>query len=413
MHPPANQLPALSLPPERAPFSSFWARLAAFAIDCGALYLGARLLDRGARLALLELNPWLPYAGHLLAFLYFWIGNGPLTGGRTLGKLVMSLQTVGADGHPLGWKAAARRAAIQQFVFFIHDPERFAMGFPPSLAYGALMGFILLGTASLVESIVLAALVGFHPHKQGWHDLWAGSFVTAAPLPPAFTQTLVAPADFFAGHRRTAMLRLSLVFWVLATATLLIQPIQIYLQPQLRAVAHTLVRLNEELPLRPYVLVERDFPSAPVRRDFLEAAARVRESARIAGEAVPTTDSLRARVLDRGGSDGETIVALLYRERGVWSPQDLQEPGLREAVSRLRAQLWREWRAQPPAAADHATSAPLVARQFSAQLIEPFLLFLHNGSMPRARVHGPADPAAGALVFEPIAPEAEDRPAQR
>jgi len=129
----------------------------------------------------------------------------------------------------------------------------------------------------------------------------------------------------------------------------------------------------------------------------------VRESARIAGEAVPTTDSLRARVLDRGGSDGETIVALLYRERGVWSPRTSRSPACARRSAGCAPTLARMARATP-AAADHATKRPLVARQFSAQLIEPFLLFLHNGSMPRARVHGPADPAAGALVFEPIAP---------
>ncbi len=83
--------------PSRLPEASelFWKRFAAFLIDGCILWLpGLYMVGRMP-------NLWVNVISILLGFAYFGLLEG-FSPGATLGKRVMKLRVVGADGQPIG-----------------------------------------------------------------------------------------------------------------------------------------------------------------------------------------------------------------------------------------------------------------------------------------------------------------------
>ena len=388
--------------PEKLPFAGLLPRLGAFIGDCAVLYFGAKLLDGVTRPALLSLNPALPWLGQLLAFLYFWIGNGPLTGGRTPGKMLMQLQVVGPGGLPIAWDAALRRALIEQCVFFVAvNPDFFAIIFPSNLRFAISVTLALLAVVALAMGIALALSIAMHPRKRGWHDLWAGSYVTRTPLPANFIPIVNGEPDPLTRQRMKMNLRWTLAFWLIAAITLLLQPVKTYFQSEYRQGFQEIARIQKSIPFAPYTLIHTDFPSTETREEFLRTVGMGRERARIKGEAVPTTESLRSRFV----IDGEGIYSQFFRKSGTFSPADLADPEFRASMEQLRRDLWNEWRERKlPASAVNSTTSTVQARHYDALLFEPMQLLLYNNTVLRAKIHGPADPAQGGLIYEEFTP---------
>lgn len=80
------------------------------------------------------------------------------TTGRTPGKWGRDLVTVGVDGQPIGWRAAAVRRSWMLVL-------------PLGAVVSALSVLSLLALGSLAWTI------GRDPHAQGWHDRLAGTAV--------------------------------------------------------------------------------------------------------------------------------------------------------------------------------------------------------------------------------------------
>ena len=128
--------------------AGFWIRLAAYLIDYAILFFFGLLIGgllaflwgwdiEAIESAELQAEPLYDLVALAMAAAYFTICLGRW--GRTLGKLLLGLKVVRADGLPLGY---ARSLA------------RYACYFMSSLVFG--LGFIW---------------IAFHPQKRGWHDL--------------------------------------------------------------------------------------------------------------------------------------------------------------------------------------------------------------------------------------------------
>lgn len=384
------------MPKEKAPFSGFLPRLGAFLIDCVLIFYVIKVLDMVARPTLLGLNPLLPWLGFVLAWLYFWIGNGPWTKGRTLGKLILSLHVIDPEGRTLTPGAAGRRATVQGVAFLLllnFAPEHYTMIFPPELRYPAGVVISLAGVVALAFMLTLIFSIVMHPCKRAWHDLVANSYVTPDPTPMAFRQTL----DGEPSLAEAGKLKFIVIFLVLASVTLLLRPVKVFLSSETREKARELAETQKKYSVPPYTIMNVDLPNEERRMMFLGAISAEREQARSKGEQLPTTDTLRAKA----DINDETIFTLFARRTGAFSPEDLKDPVLRKDVEELRRDLWAQWCGRTKVG-DAKTSSTLQARSFMVLLIEPLQVLYYNGSGLRAKIHGPADPAAGALTYEEV-----------
>ncbi len=115
------------------------------------------------------------YIGAAIFFGYFWLLNGPIGHGRTLGKFLFNLRTQDYEGNVLTLGASFRRTIIQ-------------MNYPiiAKLAIDPLMDgadansmLFLIGILSILRAFLAsnALLIALHPLKQGYHDQFAKSLV--------------------------------------------------------------------------------------------------------------------------------------------------------------------------------------------------------------------------------------------
>lgn len=163
----------------KLPVAGFLIRLLAFALDCILLRLFLYLLALVAREPMLALGPWSGRLAAALLFAYFWLGDGPVGRGRTVGKAVLNLRTVAAeDGRPLGWGRSALRAAIlcppRLWMFYFVAPF-----FTPG-PWGVVAEAVALRLSEYLTLALILAQV-FHtllnPTRQGLHDTAARSLV--------------------------------------------------------------------------------------------------------------------------------------------------------------------------------------------------------------------------------------------
>ncbi len=207
-------------PPQPKPaFAGFMHRLFALLIDMVMIYFVGYTLELAAREPLLGLGPWLPWVSHLAAFTYFWLANGPVGGGTTIGKAIISLRTVGSDGKALTLVEALRRTVIQYSLVFTATAALTArLG-----GAGSVASYLIVEPFSVIaQALVIALAYGVmtHPHRRGWHDLWSGSFVTYDPEPVAFRAALAEPPDEDFNRRTASARSTSLVFFVMIVAML-------------------------------------------------------------------------------------------------------------------------------------------------------------------------------------------------
>lgn len=201
--------PAMPPPPTRATFAGFVPRAAALAIDLVLIRFLGYTLDLAARETLLLLGPALPFLSAVAAFLYFWLANGPLGGGATIGKSILNLRVVDAGGRPLDALASLKRTTLQfphiaAFTYTFLAAGRLA----PELRVAGLQVLQVAVNALLMTNVVSIVT---HPQRRGWHDLAAGSYVTPDPLPETFAEEIDESAGEAALALRAAHRRLTRV----------------------------------------------------------------------------------------------------------------------------------------------------------------------------------------------------------
>ncbi|MDX2176817.1 MAG: RDD family protein [Candidatus Sumerlaeia bacterium] len=163
--------------PRLPSMAGFWQRFFALAFDLTLLGYGmwllARLFDE-----LVFRHPAAAQAASGLVFLgYFAALNGPVGGGKTLGKRLFRLRTTTLDGAVPGWTAAIERTVVA-FPFtiathlalpFVHLDEARPGDFwlIAMSAVGLPFAFMLANGSALL----------FNAFKQGLHDHAAGTVV--------------------------------------------------------------------------------------------------------------------------------------------------------------------------------------------------------------------------------------------
>ncbi len=110
---------------------------------------------------------------------YFYLLDGPIGKGKTIGKSLMNIGVRDYDALPLQSSQVFVRTVIAMNFFIFSDLigrlfkiDSVADIFISNLIYGVVWGFLVAN----------AILIGVHPLKQGMHDLLAKSLVTKDSL---------------------------------------------------------------------------------------------------------------------------------------------------------------------------------------------------------------------------------------
>lgn len=164
-------------PASPTPFAGFWRRVGAFVID--ALLLGAVGAALGALAfdALAALGPWGRAVGFALAWPYFGLMNSRIGGGRTVGKRLLGLRTVGLNGEPLSHGRGLLRGAVVAVPMFLNG----AVADPDLLQVLPLVMLLCLLVFGVGLGLVYL-LVFNRPSRRSLHDWAAGSVVVREPM---------------------------------------------------------------------------------------------------------------------------------------------------------------------------------------------------------------------------------------
>lgn len=181
--PVATPTPALD-----TPIAGFWRRVAAFALDGLALGLIGMGLGAVASDALVGLGPRGRLLGFLIALAYFGVFNSRLGWGQSLGKRLLQIKVVDAQGAELPLGRAVLRYLPVGAVWFLSNAQ-----LPDALlfsAWAAVLGLAIFG----LGACLLYLFVFNRRSRQALHDVLSGSFVVRAawqgPLPAALTAPL-------------------------------------------------------------------------------------------------------------------------------------------------------------------------------------------------------------------------------
>ena len=121
-----------------------------------------------------RLGAWGKLVGFLIALPYFAILNSAVGNGQTLGKRLMHLQVVGADGKTISLLKATIRYALFAAAYFLNQLSLPISRTPFIILY--LLSFIIFGLGGATIYLVL-----FNRHtRQAVHDLAVGSYVADA-----------------------------------------------------------------------------------------------------------------------------------------------------------------------------------------------------------------------------------------
>ena len=176
---------APAAPAPREPRASLFARLGALLVDLLLLHGVALAVARFAPGAVTPLHNIGPWVGFLVGLAYFAVGFGPLTGGRTVGKLVVRLRLADLSGPPLPQGRALLRAVLLLLpagVYLATTQVDEAQFRPDTLEVYPRFGMVGLG-------LMLAWLIGnalfamADTHGRSWYDHFVGCVNVTSDAP--------------------------------------------------------------------------------------------------------------------------------------------------------------------------------------------------------------------------------------
>ncbi len=323
-----NLQPALSK--ERPAIIRWPMRLAAYAIDWVAIFFVAYSLELFARPQLMALGPLLPFLSTFGVFCYFWLGNGPMGGGGTLGKSILNLHVVDAEGKMIGYGPAFKRALLQfpailtaTFVLF-----REGLGLPSAFGMGIGQLFTTFSVAMLFTH---AFNLGTHPLRRSWHELWSGSYVTSDPTPYTFAATIGSEKDEEFRTRFTSQRRTSIAFFSIVMLLILSQWSIQWIKPALRTETVLMDKIEAAAPIEKYRIAGVIVPTRADEETFLKNVALTLAHPPKEADAL-TTETLRGYVF----RDGRTIIARYVKAYGETTRDELTSEKIRADIEALR-----------------------------------------------------------------------------
>lgn len=162
---------------ETAAPAGVWRRLGAFAIDGVLVGLAGVLAGTVFYESFVRLGVWGRLLGFVIGLAYFAPLNSRLGGGQTLGKRMLGIRVIGADGAPLTMPRALLRYAVIGTPWFLNGAA-----YPPALLMSP--AIYLLSLAIFGLGLATIYLFFFNrPTRQSLHDLVVGSYVVRADTP--------------------------------------------------------------------------------------------------------------------------------------------------------------------------------------------------------------------------------------
>jgi uncharacterized RDD family membrane protein YckC len=157
--------------PKVCTIGSLWRRIGALVVDALILYGAGRIVGITFFDALSQLGAWAHLVGFSLALVYFSILDSGIGGGRTIGKRLLRLRVVDAQGGLISWERASIRYTICAIPFFLIG-LRYSRDNTPWIVI-ALIIFAELG----VGGALLYFPVFNRRTRQGIHDVAMETYV--------------------------------------------------------------------------------------------------------------------------------------------------------------------------------------------------------------------------------------------
>jgi uncharacterized RDD family membrane protein YckC len=192
-------------PPRR--IGALGRRFLAYLIDCLILGVIGHLVAWPFAESLAAMGPFARLIGFFIALLYFAIQESYIGNGASLGKRLLRLQVVHADGRRLTLEEALARSIVFSLPIFLNGLALPLTRTP--LAVVTLLSVVSIGVGGITVYMIL-----FNRHtRQGLHDLSVKSFVAeASPSGALALRPIWVPHWFIAG---------ALLAVVMAAATML------------------------------------------------------------------------------------------------------------------------------------------------------------------------------------------------
>ena len=198
---------------QTALFAGFWRRFAAFLVDSVILGLIGYALGLALFDVFVRLGPWGRCVGFVVALAYFVPQESGRGGGQSLGKRLLGIRVVDAQGLPLTPGRSVARFGVFGVPYFLN-------GAALPMAVATFAGGFALALVALGGMLALAYLLVFNRRtRQSLHDLAVGAFVVRVRRGARDARAVPGPARMWGGHRAIAA---ALV--VLAGATPLMFP---------------------------------------------------------------------------------------------------------------------------------------------------------------------------------------------
>lgn len=162
--------PSVVLSPGNA-IGGSWRRLLAFLVDSFLLGIIGSIIGAVFFDTLVAMGPWARAVGFCIALCYFGSFDSSEGNGRTIGKRVLRLKVVNAQGCMLSLKEAILRFTVFSVPFFANG-----LSLPISRTpwfVSAVIGVVVFGG----EATNLYLLIFNRPMRQGLHDLSVRSYV--------------------------------------------------------------------------------------------------------------------------------------------------------------------------------------------------------------------------------------------
>ncbi len=170
----------------RAPRPGAISRAGAAIIDILLLHFLGLLAIRFAPETIIALGPAAAWLGLAVGWLYFAVGASQITGGRTVGKLILQLRVADVTGPDLSVGKAAIRATLILWplaLFLLADRWGEAMDRPDTLTLAPMWARVA-GAGVFGWWLGNLFFAAFDPHGRALWDWWTGSVIITSDCAP-------------------------------------------------------------------------------------------------------------------------------------------------------------------------------------------------------------------------------------
>lgn len=154
--------------------AGFWRRFFAFLIDSVLVGIAAHLIAIPFFDLLADLGPVGRLAGFLIGLVYFAVPESSIGSGQSLGKRILGLRVVNAEGNPLSVEDSALRYMVFAVPWLLNGLALPISSTPWIVTFLISVAVFGLGSATLY------LLVFNRSTRQGLHDLATKSYVVEA-----------------------------------------------------------------------------------------------------------------------------------------------------------------------------------------------------------------------------------------